>query len=528
MLGKCIYSTINKKCFRLSFIQQRGLIKPRKTREYINIVNTVMENSTVKSLNDWKNVRNSILEHMYNFGKYTKDNIDAVILNYCANKKDCNLGTSYLNFLKKENIKPNLATIGKYLKLLHTINADMVFKDGKKLPKIEEELILRYYEDLRRDYPVLDSFSLENAILALSVTSKWKTCLDLMKEVKRTATPNTACYSSIIAAAFINKEEQMGWAILEEMVQYDRIPNNIAFHSYLSRLKHKRSRQLIIDKLETLFLFLQKHDIKCSEEVTVHIANLAERLQFLNIFTTVSYKGICQNCHSQMANFELTTKEFAELKEAILKNVIVGKNVFTKTDPDELERCKEFVLNMGSFDVILDGLNVAYSAGTRHSPMVHSALVAAVVSYFVKIKKRVLVLGRIHMDRWPRQNWGYVIENATVFLTQNLSQDDPYLLYCALHSGQDTIIVTRDLMRGHKFLLQSQSLKKNFNRWLSQRQWQLLRVTDRKPIFRIPPPFTVTTQKANGMWHIPYERTKGKDRDQYIDTWLCLRCTQIT
>nr|CAH7762887.1 unnamed protein product [Callosobruchus chinensis] len=487
-----------------------------------------MDNSTVKSLNDWKTVRNSILEHTYNSGKYTTNNIDAIILNYCANKKDCNLGTSYLNFLKRENIKPNLATIGKYLKLLYTINADMVFKKGKKLPLIEEELILRYYEDLRRDYPVLDSISLENAILALSVTSKWKTCLDLLKDVKVTSTPNTACYSSIVAAAFLNKEEEMGWAIIEEMMQSERIPSSIVFHSYLSHLRQKRSKRLITDKLETLFLFLQKHDVKCDEEVISNIADLAERLQMLNIFTTVSYKGVCQNCNSRMANFELTPKEFAELKSAVLEKIIVGENVFTRTDPDELRRFNEFVTNMGTFDVVLDGLNVAYSAGTRHSPVVHSALVAAVVSHFVNHNKRILVLGRVHMNKWPRKNWGYVTENATVFLTQNISQDDPYLLYCALQSGQNTIIVTRDLMRSHKFMLKSPSLKNNFNRWLNQRQWQLIRVDDhRGPIFRIPPPFTITTQKANGMWHIPYEKNNIIDKDRYNDTWLCLRTTQF-
>ncbi|VEN35039.1 unnamed protein product [Callosobruchus maculatus] len=529
MLGKCIYSTISKKCVSLSFIQQRGLIRPRKTREYFDVVRAVMDNSTVKSLNDWKNVRNSILEHSYNSGKYTKNNIDALIINYCANKKDCDLGTSYLNFLKKENIEPNLATIGKYLKLLYTINADMVFKEGKKLPVIEEELILRYYEDLRRDYPVLDSYSLENAILALSVTSKWRTCLDLLKDIEATATPNNLCYSSSIAAAFINKEEELGWAMLEEMLQCERIPNSYAFHGYLSRLRRHRSKRLIIEKLEMLFLFLQKYDMKCPEDVIKNIADLADGLKLLNIFTTVSFKGICQNCQSRMTNFELTPNEFAELKGAVLENVIVGKNVFSKTDPDELERFKKFVTNMGTFDVVLDGLNVAYSAGTKNSPVVHSGLVAAVVSHFVENRRRVLVLGRKHMNKWPKQNWGYVNENATVFLTQNISQDDPYLLYCALQSGQNTVIVTRDLMRSHRFLLESPNLKKNFNRWLNQRQWQLVRVDEQRgPIFRKPPPFTVTTQKANGLWHIPYEQNKVNEKDQYIDTWLCLKTTQFT
>lgn len=89
------------------------------------------------------------------------------------------------------------------------------------------------------------------------------------------------------------------------------------------------------------------------------------------------------------------------------------------------------------------------------------------------------------MNRWPKKNWGYVTQNASVFLAQDISQDDPYLLYCGLSSGKDTVIVTRDLMRGHKFLLKDPRLKILFNRWLLQRQWQLIRVDERKgPFFR--------------------------------------------
>lgn len=83
------------------------------------------------------------------------------------------------------------------------------------------------------------------------------------------------------------------------------------------------------------------------------------------------------------------------------------------------------------------------------------------------------------MNRWPKKNWSFITQNSTVFLTQNISQDDPYLLYCTLNSGKDTIIVTRDLMRGHKFLLKLPKHKILFDRWLSMRQYQLIRVDNK-------------------------------------------------
>lgn len=89
------------------------------------------------------------------------------------------------------------------------------------------------------------------------------------------------------------------------------------------------------------------------------------------------------------------------------------------------------------------------------------------------------------MKKWPSNNWAYISKNSTVFLTQDISQDDPYLLYCALSSGKDTILVTNDLMRQHKFRLNSAKYKMIFSRWLTQRQYQLKTVTENgRPIFK--------------------------------------------
>lgn len=107
------------------------------------------------------------------------------------------------------------------------------------------------------------------------------------------------------------------------------------------------------------------------------------------------------------------------------------------------------------------------------------------VAHFVRQNKRILVLGRQHMKNWPLKNWDYITKNSTVFLTENISQDDPYLLYCALNSGKDTILVTNDFMRGHKFRLKSPKHKQLFSRWLSQRQYHIATVTAKgRPIFR--------------------------------------------
>lgn len=89
------------------------------------------------------------------------------------------------------------------------------------------------------------------------------------------------------------------------------------------------------------------------------------------------------------------------------------------------------------------------------------------------------------MERFPKRNWSFIAKNSTVFLINNISQDDPYLLYCGLHSGINTIIVTRDLMRSHLYLLKDKQHKLLFCRWLTQSRYHLVHADENKAIFKV-------------------------------------------
>lgn len=77
----------------------------------------------------------------------------------------------------------------------------------------------------------------------------------------------------------------------------------------------------------------------------------------------------------------MSAEEFASLKKAIFENVIVGKDIFQRTTPKELNQFKKFVANMPQYDVVIDGLNVAYAIGTRQSANVFSSLVSNITFY---------------------------------------------------------------------------------------------------------------------------------------------------
>lgn len=84
--------------------------------------------------------------------------------------------------------------------------------------------------------------------------------------------------------------------------------------------------------------------------------------------------GLCYACKKTLGSLKVTPEEFNNLKKHFLDNAIVGKDIFRKTSPQELERFKDFVTRMHKHDVVVDGLNVAYSSGQK-SHMTQASLV---------------------------------------------------------------------------------------------------------------------------------------------------------
>ncbi|KAK4886328.1 hypothetical protein RN001_002599 [Aquatica leii] len=472
-----------------------------------NVIPSILLNKKIQTVNDWSHVREEILNTNV---QITSKSIDSAILSVCMASKKYQLGIEYVEYLKHQKIALGLATLGKYFKLLYLKNYP------KNLSEPEEADIYNLYEELRKVYKVFDVFTCENLIHILSLTNYWRECFRLLDEMKISCQPGNVAYSVIIAACFRNNDADLGWSYLNECAEKDRFPSTIAYTSYIDL--HEQTQNL--ETLEKLFKYFQSYDIKCDIEMTNKMINVYKKMKLKAEVITVKNSVKCRNCHNQLQKLELKDEEFDDLKKAIFKNVIIGSNVFYKTTPKEVDEFKWFVANMKKYDVIIDGLNVAYSVGTKHPSHVFAFLVKSAVQHFVLQNKTVLLLGRTHMQKWSKPNWSYVSKNADIFLTQTLSHDDPYLLYCALNSGKNTIIVSRDLMRNHVFKLNDIKLKILFSRWLLQCQYQLLHINDSgKVFFKYPLPYSRTAQKIGNIWHLPCDDSSNNSD---LHKWLCL------
>jgi mitochondrial ribonuclease P protein 3 len=147
-----------------------------------------------------------------------------------------------------------------------------------------------------------------------------------------------------------------------------------------------------------------------------------------------------------------------------------------------------------------------------------------VVDHFVKKDKNVLVFGRKHMNSWPKNHMMYIKQNATLFLTENLSQDDPFLLYATLKNGPDTCFLSRDLMRSHAYLM-GRELKPVFRRWQQARQYGLIYAgNDGQMKLKAPTRHQMSAQRCGNSWHIPYSNEHNANPASTFEmpaSWLC-------
>jgi len=77
------------------------------------------------------------------------------------------------------------------------------------------------------------------------------------------------------------------------------------------------------------------------------------------------FRGICKSCQKQLNTITITEEEFQTLQYAFMDRVVVGKDVFRNTTPEEIKGFLHFVKMTAPYDMVIDGLNVAFTGGSK-------------------------------------------------------------------------------------------------------------------------------------------------------------------
>ncbi|XP_046967949.1 mitochondrial ribonuclease P catalytic subunit [Vanessa cardui] len=471
---------------------------------------------------DWTELKNNVLCKQ---GVLNQKNIDAVILKVLVTNKKFDIALSFANYLKSSKKELSLGAMNGLLNLYYE------YAKNNELSNEAKKFILDAYNSLYDKYKVLDTSTCEKLLHALCSINEWKKCMKVLDDINLTGTPSHSAYSFLVATLFKNNKRTEALKLSEKCTQDNRPLQDIAFDEWIKYIFRKyKDKEILLKYLNELCLYISNNTAVVSVVTAQKLKESFEYINWEGNMTEINqHSGKCKTCNETLDCLKLSEEEFSMLQKNVKDKLIVGSDLFLKTSPDELKRFLNFVEKTAPYDVVLDALNIAYTVG-KSDISERIRVIGTVIDYFAQKKMRILLLGRRHMLKWRKFN--FIIRNTESFFIDNISQDDPYFITAAILSGAHTDIVSRDLLRGHRFLMKQDQLKQLFQRWQWQHQWMVF-VPSYKPVIQAPLKFTPIAQKNKNGWHLPYISDKTTNFGQVnngipdCSSWLCLRQKSI-
>ncbi|XP_032199912.1 mitochondrial ribonuclease P catalytic subunit [Mustela erminea] len=386
--------------------------------------------------------------------------------------------------------------------------------------------VIDVYEIMKARYKRLEPGAYTLLIQGLVRSDRWKEALLLLEDVKKVLIPSVRNYNDCIEGALLHQDVSLAWNLYQELLGRDLTPMLKTLKAFFDFGKNVKDEQYS-NKLLDILLYLRNNHLYPEESFAHSIKTWFESVpgeQWKGQFTTIKESGQCSGCGKTMESIHLSPEEYEFLKGEIMRDVIDGGDQYKKTTPQELKRFQSFVKCCPPFDIVIDGLNVA-----KTFPKVReSQVLLDVVSQLAKQNLQLLVLGRKHMltqhSRWRKDEMKKVQKQASCFFADNISEDDPFLLYATLHSGNHCKFITKDLMRDHKACLRDAKTQRLFFKWQQGHQLAIVnRLTRSKITFQHIPSYNTVVQTTGDSWHIPYDEDTVERYSYEVPTkWLCL------
>ncbi|XP_049622542.1 mitochondrial ribonuclease P catalytic subunit [Suncus etruscus] len=386
--------------------------------------------------------------------------------------------------------------------------------------------VIDVYEIMKTRYKSLDSGANTLLIRGLILSDRWREALVLLENIKRVMVPSKTNYNDCIQGALLHQDANLAWNLYQELLDYKLIPVWETFKAFFDFGRGMKDDQYT-KKLLDILLYLRNNRLYPEESFAHSIKNWFESVpgeQWQAQFTTVHKSGQCLGCGKTIESSQLSSEEYDYLKGKIMMDVIDGGDQYKKTTPQELQRFKNFVKTCPPFDIVIDGLNVAKMFPKTQE----SQSLLDVVSQLSEMNLRLLVLGRKHMlmpsSRWRKDTMKKVQKLASCFFADNISEDDPFLLYATLHSGNHCKFVTNDLMRDHKACLPDVKTQSLFFKWQQGHQLAIIKkLPGSKVVFQPILSYDTVVQTTGDSWHIPYDDDQVERYSFEVPTkWLCL------
>ncbi|KAK3600908.1 hypothetical protein CHS0354_013285 [Potamilus streckersoni] len=458
---------------------------------------------------DWMQLREDIIKENPKLMR----SIDSVLMNFVIASKNVKLGVSFYEYLKANQLW-NISVLASFIYLC-----------GRYGGKEKQEYVLEAYEKLKEITPTFDFKTCCDLVTGFSYTDMWRKGVEFLEMSKITSnTASVSSYSDLIQAAIREGDLVFAVKMFEDCVGSGLVPATVVFDCFL--MACKMGKFTVPDLLNLYRKYsLIPNETSVKGPLLEHFQSDSNQ-KWLHKFVIMKKSGRCVFCGSYLEKHDISSEKFEQLRDETLKRMLIQDDIYLTTVPKEFNEFKKFIAKNAPFDYVIDALNIMYKLSTFRS---NERVLRQVVQEFSKTNKKVLVIGRKHIGKTNFVQ--FIQERAHLFLVENESKDDPFLIYAALYSGKSSFIVTSDCLRTQKFHL-SEHMQFVFEKWQRARQIIILKVSENGRMdIKYPIEYDLAIQQDPGGWHIPYIAEKEDEINKPVfeltERFLCLRKSHL-
>lgn len=283
-------------------------------------------------------------------------NVDGIIIGMCAKEKRLDIAKSYADYIHSKSLLLSDASIGKLLRLYYSHHQ----RADQPLNEHDEAEVEKLCNFVIAKHKVIESTLAENLIHGLCLTKDWMKSLDILSHIRIFSAPKAATYSCIISKALDEDNLEVAWSLLNQMISEQLAPRTQVYIKYFKKFKDN------IVETEKMLRTIGENDLLLPEKVIEDLQGLFNKQDCQVV--AIKRNGQCPSCSNKLPGNQFNDNEFAKLSKIFLDDVMIRKDVFLKTNPDELKKFKDFVEKTAPYDCVIDGLNVAFSHGPQQSP----------------------------------------------------------------------------------------------------------------------------------------------------------------
>lgn len=194
--------------------------------------------------------------------------------------------------------------------------------------------------------------------MALSTTSRWREGLEMIE--KDVYQSSSVAMNAIIDRLLAEGEIEQGFTLMERALQTGKIISDSVYEHWIHNCTMDESVWQIFAE------YLARNEVFLNEMLTERLTKmLVDQKGYTANRTTVdAQSGRCRCCNQMLQELSISADDFETLRSVMMEKVLIGSDVFLSSTPQEVERFKQFILKIRPYDIVIDGLNVAYSSSS--------------------------------------------------------------------------------------------------------------------------------------------------------------------